>query len=202
MTERIQSLRNTLEQQKGKKSQIETNINTTKSQIESLEQDLIDHEEAREVMRQVALETQAKLQYHIGDVTSMAMEAVFDDPYMVQVEFVQRRNKTECDIHFVKEGEQMDPMSSSGGGPVNVASFALRVASWSMDETRTRNTIILDEPFKNVSVDLQERASLVVKEISQKLGVQFIIITHQPTLAAHADKVFETNIKRGVTTVS
>ena len=41
----------------------------------------------------------------------------------------------------------------------------------------------------------------MIKEISEKLGIQFIIITHEPILASYADKVFETKIKKGVTEI-
>ena len=59
--------------------------------------------------------------------------------------------------------------------------------------------IILDEPLRFLSVDLQERASIMIKEISKKLGLQFLIVTHESTLASYADKVFETSIRKGIT---
>ncbi len=114
---------------------------------------------------------------------------------------VQRRNKTECDLYFERDGNKMDPLSASGGGAVDVASFALRVASWSMQRPRSRNTMILDEPLRFLSADHQEQASVMIKEISQKLGIQFIIITHESILASYADKIFETKIRKGITTI-
>jgi len=41
-----------------------------------------------------------------------------------------------------------------------------------------------------VSSDLQERAGEMVAEISKKLGLQFIMITHEESLTIHADKVY------------
>lgn len=199
---RIQDIRNKLEQQKGKKSQIEQNIATLNSETTQLERSLQRHEKAREVIREVALKTQEQLQYHISDITSLALEAVFDDPYELIAEFVQRRNKTECDLYFQRDLNKVDPLSASGGGAVDVAAFALRVASWSMEHPKSRNTIILDEPLRFLSADHQERASVMIKEVSEKLGIQFIIITHEPILASYADKVFETKIRKGITIVS
>jgi DNA repair exonuclease SbcCD ATPase subunit len=163
---------------------------------------LLRHEKAREIIRTVGLKTQEQLQFHISDITSLALEAVFNDPYSLSVEFVQRRNKTECDLYFVRNGERLDPLSATGGGAVDVAAFALRIASWSMARPRTRNTIILDEPLRFLSVDLQERASLMIKELSDKLGLQFIIITHWSNLGMYADKIFETKIRKGITQVT
>jgi DNA repair exonuclease SbcCD ATPase subunit len=129
------------------------------------------------------------------------MEAVFDNPYELKVDFVQRRNKTECDLLFVRDGQTLDPLSASGGGTVDVAAFALRIASWSMARPRSRNVIILDEPLRFLSADCQERASKMIKEISDKLGIQFLIVTHESILANYADKTFEVSIRKGVSQV-
>lgn len=75
-------------------------------------------------------------------------------------------------------------------GAVDIAAFALRVVSWSMSYPKLRNVIILDEPMKNLSKDMQEKASMMIKEVSKKLGIQFIIVTHEDTLASYADKTF------------
>ena len=92
-------------------------------------------------------------------------------------------------------------MDASGGGAVDVAAFALRVASWSMQHPRSRATIILDEPMRFLSTDLQPKASEMLKQLSEKLGLQFIIITHEEELADEADKVFEIRQRKGVSEV-
>jgi len=193
----IQLLRNTLEQQKGQKFQIEQSLLKLQEELKDKKRSLRKHEQAREIVRIVGMETQKQLQFHISDITSLALEAVFLDPYTLEVEFVQRRNKTECDLFFVRDGMKVDPLTASGVGAVDVATFALRIASWSMAMPRTRNTIILDEPFRYLSEDYQEKASQMVKEISDKLGIQFIIVTHEPVLASYADKTFEVSIRKG-----
>ena len=117
---------------------------------------------------------------------------MFEDPYELVAEFVQRRNKTECDLFFTRDGHRMDPMDSSGFGAVDVASLALRIAAWSMQIPRKRNVIILDEPFKFLDgkTDRIEKASQMIKELSDKLGIQFIIVTHDTALGNYADKTF------------
>ena len=198
----VKSLRNTLEQRKGKRQQIEESLGQTKQRLQDYKNKLKVHEQAREVIRQVGIETQRELQYHISDITTLALDAVFDDPYKLVVEFVERRNKTECDISFQRNEDRIDPIDASGGGAVDVAAFALRVASWSMQSPRTRPVIILDEPMKFLSRDLQPRASEMIKELSDRMGIQFIIVTHDANLTESADKVFTTKMKKGVTEVS
>lgn len=197
MANEIQTLRNRLEQQKGQKLQIEKNLETAKVDFRNNQRSLRRHEQAREIVREVGLKTQQQLQFHISDITSSALEAVFVDPYELKVEFVQRRNKTECDLSFVRGDLEIDPIEASGVGAIDVAAFALRIASWSMMRPQTRNVIVLDEPFRYLSENYQEQASLMLKELSQKLGLQFIIVTHEQVLTEHADKVFEVSIKKG-----
>lgn len=194
---RIQDLRNSLEQEKGQKYQLEKSITTLTSQVRESKRELHRYEQAREVVREVGLKTQEQLQVHISDITSLALEAVFDDPYELVAEFVQRRNKTECDLLFSRDGSAVDPLSASGGGAVDVAAFALRIAAWSMQSPKKRNVIILDEPMRFLSVDHQEQASMMIKELSERLGLQFIIVTHETTLAQYADKVFTVKLKKG-----
>jgi DNA repair exonuclease SbcCD ATPase subunit len=196
----IKELRNRLEQLKGEKNQLLTQIKQYRQQLRELKQQIIQYEKAREIIREVGLKTQQQLQYHISDITSLALEAVFDDPYTLKVEFVQRRNKTECDLLFVRNGKEIDPLEASGYGAVDIAAFALRVASWSMKTPKTRNTIILDEPMLSLSEDRQPLASRMLKEISERLGIQFIIVTHKELLTEYADKIF--SVSKGLSEVS
>lgn len=194
-------LRRKIERKKGKKIELERGIETIKNKITESEQYLINLEKARSIINIVGMETQQQLQFHISDIASLALESVFQDPYKLILEFVERRNKTECDILFERNGTTFDPLDSSGVGAVDVAAFALRIASWSMAVKRTRNTIILDEPMRFLSAEYQENASEMIKEISKKLGIQFIIITHEPTYASYADRTFTVSIKNGVSQV-
>lgn len=193
----IQQLRNRLEQSKGAKTQLETSLLNLQTQLREHTRSLKQHEQAKEIIREVGMATQKQLQISISDITSLALEAVFPNPYSLEVEFIQRRNKTECDLYFVRDENKVDPLTASGVGAVDVASFALRIASWSMSTPHSRNTIILDEPFRFLSENYQEQASIMLKELSKKLGLQFIIVTHEQVLTSYADKTFQVSIKKG-----
>lgn len=197
----ISDLRKFVTTKQGERNQIQANIKETEQRKQQLEKELKAHEEAREIIRQTGLKTQETLAFHISDITTLALQAVFEDPYTLDVEFVQRRNKTECDLLFSRNEQQVDPMDASGGGAVDVASFALRVASWAMERPRSRAVIILDEPMRFLSQDLQQKASEMLKQLSDKLGLQFIIVTHEQEMANEADKIFHVTNKKGVSYV-
>jgi DNA repair exonuclease SbcCD ATPase subunit len=197
----LMNYRNKLEQLKGEKNSLLKQLKTEKQNYKQLKQRVADLEQAREIVREAAAKTQEQLQYHISDITSLALDIVFDDPYELVVEFVSRRNKTECDLFFRRKGMLIDPLESSGYGTVDVASLSLRVASWAMKEDKPRATVILDEPLRYLSTDHQQSASHMLKELADKLGLQLIIITHEPILTEHADKEIKTKIKKQVTYV-
>ncbi len=194
--------RTLLERQRGEQSRIQSTIDRVRQDIRALKHRRRDYERAREIVRLVGLKTQEQLQYHISDITTLAMEAVFDNPYALSVEFVQRRNKSECDLLFERDGERVEPTSASGGGTVDVASFALRIASWSMQNPRSRNVIIMDEPLRFLSEQYQPKASLMIKELSERLNLQFIIITHETALSEHADRIFQVRLKNKVSNIT
>jgi DNA repair exonuclease SbcCD ATPase subunit len=191
-----QELRNKLEKLKGKKEEVQDKISSLTEEIQSKTKSLKRHEKAREVIREVGMKTQQQLQYHISDITSLALESVFKDPYELAVEFVQRRNKTECDLYFVRDGNKIDPMTASGVGAVDIAAFALRIAAWSMQTPHTRPVIILDEPFKHLKgLEPNKLVLEMIHEISKRLGIQIIMVSDEriprEDIIEAADKVFE-----------
>lgn len=163
-----------------------------------LEQEFYLHEKALTIIKEVGRKTQEKLQFHISDITSLALDAVMpEDPYKLTMEFVDRRDKNECDLRFERQGNLMKPLDSSGVGAIDVASFALRIAAWSIQFPKSRPVIILDEPFKFLDKSKHGRASEMIKELSLKLGLQFIIVTHEEGLTENADRIFKvSNTKR------
>jgi DNA repair exonuclease SbcCD ATPase subunit len=201
----LQELRYKVEQKKGERLQLERTIVSLQSQIELGKRDLRMHEKAKKILQEVGLKTQQQLSYNISQIASMALETVFDMPYELQLDFVERRNKTECDIYFVRDGLKIDPFSG-GGGAIDVAAFALRVALWSMAQPKTHPTLILDEPFKHLKGEIANRKVLeMVSKISKKLGIQIIMVSDErvsrETTAEFTDKLFETSIVNGVTKV-
>lgn len=180
-----------MNQLKGSMFILENNQKSVKSKIESLEEKLDVIEKAREIIRIVALDTQRQLEYQISEIVSLALASVFEEPYKLKLNFVEQRGKTEAVITFERNNQECNPLTASGGGAVDVACMALRLSLWSLQQKRTRNTIILDEPFKCLSKDLSEKAGQLLKMLSDKLGIQFILVTHDQNIVPYADKVFK-----------
>jgi len=198
----ISEIRLELERRKGRREQVRSQMASLQQEIQSLCQQGSNIQEAQALLQTVAKATQEQLEYHISEIVSLALSAVFPDPYRLELHFELRRGKSEADLLFrKKDGEAVFPLEASGGGPVDVAAFGLRIALWSLQNPRSRNCIILDEPFRFVSRDLQPRASAMLKQIAERLKLQMILVTHEPNLTEAADRVFEVTIQNRESTV-
>ena len=155
---------------------------------------------AQSIIQTVAQKTQEELRYHIEAIVTMALEAVLPEPYTFEVAFEMKRNKTEAVCYFVRDGNRDRPMDATGGGATDIGGLALRVTMWSLGKTSP--VIILDEPVKFVSRDLQKRAGLMIQELSKMLGLQFIIVSHIPEIVEGADKIIRVVLKDGVSLTS
>ncbi len=192
-----------VENLKGQKQQLDKDIKALETQLEETVVRRDNSEQAAAIIQEVARITQEQLQYNISELVTLALSSVFENPYTFEVEFVTKRNQTEVNLWFVKKNERIQPMYASGGGVVDIAAFALIVSLWALKNPRTRNTLILDEPFRNLSRKYLPKASEMLKMLSSKMNLQIIMVAHPVELIEAADKVFEVTIdKKGVSHVS
>jgi hypothetical protein len=191
----LRSIRSKLDELRGVKAKTERDIYSLKNTLEEEHRNLRRHIQAREIVHEVGLKTQQQLEYHISNIVSLAEDSVFDEPYTFETEFIERRNQTECNLWFVRKDQRMRPVDAAGIGSVDVAGFALRLASWSMEKPRSRNTLIQDEPFKHLKgFDENVRVISMVKELSKKLNLQIIMVHDERVpfeeIEKGADKIF------------
>ncbi len=142
---------------------------------------------AKWILTEVQKQTQVKFKEKVEGLVTKAIQSVFDRPFEFILDFERVRNKMEC-IPRLKEGDVIydNIKDVQGGGLCDIISFAFRVVLWHLKSPRLRNTILLDEPFRFLG-DYTAKAGQMLKEVSHKLGVQIIMITHEDELAEIAD---------------
>ena len=121
MNSKIKQLRNKLEYLKGQRDQLQKTIDDLKEKIRDDKRTLIRYERALEIVKQVGLLTQKQFEYHLAEQVSLAMEAVFDNPDQLKVNFQEKRGRTEAEILFVKGNLEFPPLGNAGGGTIDVA---------------------------------------------------------------------------------
>jgi len=174
---------------KSRRSYIQTLIVQKKEEVKKKEEQILKHEKARWVFTEVARLTQEKFEGRVNSLATMAIKSVFDRPFSFKLLFERKRNALEC-TPVVMEGENTYiPKDDMGGGIIDIISFAFRVVLWGMEKPRSRALLVLDEPFRFMG-SLSTRAGQMIRELSNKLNLQFLIVTHEPELAAIGDSTY------------
>ena len=184
-------MKDMVSQSKGMRRQLQDFLDEKRALHESSKETLATLEKAQAFLQSVAQETQSQLKFRIEDIVNLALDTCFPDEYEFKLEFNASRGKTDCQLVFVSKrtGREIDPMNSTGGGVCDVTCFALRTACHVLEQG-IDNVMVLDEPMKFVSKDLRERVCEVIRTLSDRLGIQFIIVTHIDEFVDVADKVF------------
>ena len=171
---------------------------TASQQLKTTRQEMIDAEEfefraeeAQRIIQTIAATIQEEAHSKIAGVVSRCLESIFDEPYEFKITFERKRGKTEARLSFIRDDMEIDPLSASGGGVVDVAAFALRLACLVLSVPRKRRTLILDEPFKFLSKDYRGNTKQMLEILSVEMEVQFIMVTHIPEL--ECGKLIEIN---------
>ena len=166
-----------------KKTETKSGLVATKKRAEAIKK-------ARAIIQIVAQETQKNLEYHLSYPVTDALNYVFPDHIKFIARIEMKRGKTECVLLFDEDGNEYKPLKGSGYGPVNISCLVLRICFWGLNKNRP--TIILDEPFRDLSPNFQLKTSELIKRISKRLGIQIIIVSHQDDINIAADKTFLT----------
>lgn len=188
----IQKIKEMVSTCKGIDFQLTKDIENYTQKEKQLNHDLKLLEDTQIFLQKIAQETQEHLRFQIEDIVNLALETCFPGEYIFQIKFEISRGKTEAELVFLdqKTKRQIDPMNASGGGVVDLTTFALRIACYAL-ERGTDNVIVLDEPFRFLSRDLQQRAGEILKTLSERMNLQIIMVSHIGEIIDVADKVFE-----------
>lgn len=138
--------------------------------------------ETQEILRTVAEDVQNLAHKRICGLVSRCLSMILDDPYQFEIEFVKKRNKTEANLLLTKSGKRLDPDDSTGGGVIDLASFALRLACLTLKLPKMRKVLCLDEPFRFLSSNYRPKVRRMLEMLSEELGIQIIMATHSKHL--------------------
>lgn len=197
MQNRLKDIRRSIENRKGQKAQLQATIDKLAQKIKEDGREARLHEKALIIVKEVGLSMQKQLEYHLAEQVSMAMDAVFDDPYQLKLNFQEKRGKTEVEILFARRDMEFPPIGSAGGGAIDVACFALRIAYWSMrQDMKVRPLLLLDEPFSQLKgEDANRRALIILNELAHKINLQIISVSDERVpredIISNADTVYK-----------
>jgi len=147
--------------------------------------------EAQYILQEAATLVQNEMILHITEISNLCLSAIFDDPYTVEIDFQTKRNQSEAYIYLRRGEMYLEPMNSVGGGVVDVVSFALRLSLWSLNKDKSAPILFFDEPFKNLSRNLQESTQKILEKVCLKLRLQLVMVTHVTAFIGNVDNVIK-----------
>ncbi len=129
----------------------------------------------------------------IEDVVTEGFRSVFHDQVLnFEAEVSQKRDRTHIEF-FIRQGAKEDPLShrgsplaSFGGGPSSLASLTLRVLA--ILRLKLFPFLALDEALGAVSPEYVEHTSRFIKGLSDKMGIDTLLVTQEHAFIEHADR--------------
>jgi DNA repair exonuclease SbcCD ATPase subunit len=165
---------------------------TVKEELAHRKQDRRDYQvalRAREVLQKLAKAVQEKAHQQISEVVTHAIRAGGWD-YDFKLIFEEKRGKTEARPVFVRDGHEVSPTGAAGGGVVDVAALALRLAAVLLSTPKKRKLLVLDEPFKAVNGKSHRRkVARLLAQLPKQLNFQFVVASGLEWLVEEGGKV-------------
>lgn len=148
----------------------------------------------------IANELQADLTAFFTSCVQSALDIVFPGAYRFVMEFASRRNQSELDMWLDRNGEKVSPLEASGGGVVDVISFALRTCCLLL--SKKRPVLFLDEPFKFIRGDSRKRLGDLLNLLAVESHVQVIMVADVAGAPIEGSEHYHVDIRDGVSLVS
>jgi len=184
LSDQYQELRTEIKLLKG-------DMNSKTEKIELLKAKQEKYIKARYVLNEVSKNTQKRFKERVETLITLAIRSVFERPFEFKIKMEMSRNKFSCFPIVLENENEYVPSEDMGVGILDIISFAFRIVMWSLHSPRPRNFFLLDEPMKFIGKgELLERAVSMIREISERMDLQFIIVTHEPQIAENADKAY------------
>lgn len=133
----------------------------------------------------------------VEDVVTLALQSVFGDTMRFRFDVRALRGVVGMVPMVGYGGNVWMPLDEVGGGVVDVVAFALRVTLIVWRQPAARQVLIADEPFKHVSDDYLPNVAAMLRKLADATELQMVIVSHEPTIAASADKVIEVSRSGG-----
>ncbi len=177
----------------------EERLRAVREEIECLEQVRLLLSAAAEYARE-----QGRRQMEL--LVTQALQFVFGGDLEFRVKIEEKRERAEAEflVSSTYGGEtrvETTPQDARGGGVVDVISLALRLAFLQALRPPVGGPLVLDEPAKHVSDEFAPQVARFLKECSQALGRQVIMVSHNQHLADAADVAYLVEMRQGKSSV-
>lgn len=201
MNSRLLKCRDWLSAQAGRKQTFEEEVARLDGLLLKAKGELTELDRARTVVNEVQNLTYDALRRYVEEVVSLALSTVYGPRYGFDLDLEIKRGQSEAVPWITKGGDRFSPRNEVGGGVLDVASVAFRLALWSIREPKSAPVFVLDEPARFLSRDKQEMFGEVLKKLSTMLGLQILMVSHSDGIITQADRAWAVSQAKGISKV-
>lgn len=140
-------------------------------------------EHSQTLIQGLAKQVQETAHKQIAAVVGRCIQSVFGEDYNFRIDFEKKRGKTEARMVFLKGEDEINPLKGSGGGLLDLAAFALRLACVLLVRPAVRRLLVIDEPLKHLDASRRPAVGRLLEDLSRELNIQIIQVTHDESLA-------------------
>ena len=174
---------------RGTRAYIRKELRNTKKELQKIRKRKTAIEKTQTLLQNIATKMQNKIKYHITEIVQMCLDAVFPEEYLFKIFFENKNGGTIAKFKLIDfHGNENHIMDMVGGGIIDIVSLGLRLSALIL--AGNRKTIILDEPFKFLSSNFQPIIEEMIIRLSEKLGVQIIMVTERKNIFHGSAKIF------------
>ena len=125
----------------------------------------------------------------MAGLITYGLKTIFDDQNLNFMPVITKKNEKMHIELKTKRDEIEGGMHSFGGSVAVIESFLLRVLC--LLKLNLAKLMLLDETFAPVSEEYVSNTSKMVSEISRKLGIDVLLVTHQKGFMDNADHIYK-----------
>jgi len=181
---------------------IKNKVSKNSTTIADLESKIIKTSKSINFLNNFVEYTRSQIKGKIEDIVNSALKCVFIDKSLLFkiVPNITKRG-VNYDMYIDTNGNLTPLLDCKGGGVLDIITLSIRIAFLRMFSSHLRQTLILDEPFKNLDADRISPACEWLRLISKEFEIQFIMVSHIQELIDGSDKVFQVSLEDNISKV-
>lgn len=202
----VRATRRRLDQRVGEARSIAVTGQRLGAEVEQLGAEIALHDKAAGLLTKIGEDRQQAAQRQIEALVTQGLQTIFGEELSFHLVQVVRGKRPEIDFLVrsrLDDGTIVDTdvMDARGGGLAATVGFLLRLVVLLLSRRRQETVLFLDETFAHVSAEYVPRLAQFLRELTDKTGVQIILVTHDPEFAEWADVRHRFELRDGVTSV-
>jgi DNA repair ATPase RecN len=195
---------NALHVKVGKRDTLETQLANCQERLTNIDSEFENLSKASIFLQTLSDTTRQQILDKISSIVTDALQKIKDKNLTFRMDLSTSGNQV--DLKFIVHDKvlQMDQdiLQSAGGTIADIVTFPLRVSLLLKWDPELSRVLIMDENLKFVSVKDQEPVSDFVRQLTEQLNLQVILVTHSETISSKAHRVFQVSKSDGVSAVT